>query len=139
MGRSIDSLVARPLDGTERDAAIPFWSPDSRFIAFAADGKLKKIAISGGPPATLCDCAGPGERRVLEPEWSHHFRWHQRGPYEGPGRLGHTAEAVTLTVSDQPGVPHHHSGPSFLPDGRHFIYFRWGPADTAGVWTLELA
>ncbi len=135
--RSIDSLVARPLDGTERDAAIPFWSPDSRFIAFAADGKLKKIAISGGPPATLCDCAD----LVSGGSWNRNgviiFGGINGGLMKVPA-VGGTAEAVTLTVSDQPGVPHHHSGPSFLPDGRHFIYFRWGPADTAGVYVGSL-
>jgi len=33
----------------------PFWSPDSRFIAFLAQGKLKKIGVAGGEVVTLCD------------------------------------------------------------------------------------
>ena len=33
----------------------PFWSPDGRFVAFDAGGKLKKLDVSGGPPQTLCD------------------------------------------------------------------------------------
>ena len=40
--RQLDSLEARPLAGTE-GATCVFWSPDSRWIAFGADGKLKKI------------------------------------------------------------------------------------------------
>ena len=32
-----------------------FWSPDSRFIAFAQEGKLKKIEAKGGVPQTICD------------------------------------------------------------------------------------
>jgi hypothetical protein len=40
--RSLDSLEPRVLAGTE-DGAGPFWSPDSRWIAFFAAGKLKKI------------------------------------------------------------------------------------------------
>jgi hypothetical protein len=56
--RSLDSLDPRGLAGTE-GASAPFWSPDNRFIGFFAQGKLKKIEVSGGPPLTLCD-AGEG-------------------------------------------------------------------------------
>src|SRR5262245_3510041 len=46
--------------GTE-GGTFPFWSPDSRFIGFFAGGKLKKVAIAGGPPTVLCDVpAGSG-------------------------------------------------------------------------------
>ena len=43
-GSRSDSLVVRPLQGSESAANAPpfFWSPDSRFIAFDAGGKLKK-------------------------------------------------------------------------------------------------
>ena len=52
--RALDALESAPLAGTD-NAADPFWSPDSRFIAFFADAKLKKIDRSGGPVQTLCD------------------------------------------------------------------------------------
>jgi hypothetical protein len=52
--RSLDALQAQPMVSTE-DAAYPFWSPDSRYIGFFAQGKLKKIAASGGPAQALCD------------------------------------------------------------------------------------
>ena len=55
--RPLDSLAAQSLAGTE-DAASPFWSPDSRFLAFFSRGKLKKIDVSGGPPQTLCNADG---------------------------------------------------------------------------------
>jgi eukaryotic-like serine/threonine-protein kinase len=55
--RPMDSLQAQPLTGTE-DAIYPFWSPDSASIAFFAQGKLKKIALRGGPPQILCDARG---------------------------------------------------------------------------------
>jgi eukaryotic-like serine/threonine-protein kinase len=42
------------LDGT-RGASYPFWSPDGKFIGFFADGKLKKVEVSGGQPQVLCD------------------------------------------------------------------------------------
>ena len=47
-----------------------FWSPDSQFIAFFAQGKLKKIAASGGPAQTLCNVSR-SPRRNLEPRRSH--------------------------------------------------------------------
>lgn len=60
--RSVDGLAARSLPGSD-GAAAPFWSPDSRFVAFIADNKLKKIDASGGAaPLVLCDvfAARPG-------------------------------------------------------------------------------
>ena len=62
--RPVASAEARPIQGTE-GGAFPFWSPDSRFIAFFAGGKLKKVAIAGGPPIVLADAAaGPVEAGV---------------------------------------------------------------------------
>ena len=52
--RSLDALTAQPLASTE-GATFPFWSPNSRFVGFFADGKLKKIDASGGPPLTLAN------------------------------------------------------------------------------------
>src|ERR1700680_1954953 len=54
--RPMDALQAQPLAFTE-DATYPFWSSDSRYIAFFAQGKLKKIAASGGPAQALCDAS----------------------------------------------------------------------------------
>jgi len=54
--RPLDGLTAQPLTGTE-GAAAPSWSPDSRFVAFVAGGKLMKIDASGGPPFTLADAS----------------------------------------------------------------------------------
>ena len=54
--RSLDATVAQPLKGTET-ALVPNWSPDSKFLVFAAGGKLKKIDVAGGPPQTIADVA----------------------------------------------------------------------------------
>ncbi len=54
--RSIDQVTARPLPGTEH-AQSPFWSPDSRWLGFFAEGKLKKIPVAGGPVQVLADVA----------------------------------------------------------------------------------
>ncbi len=52
--RPLDSFAARALPGTE-DTSFAFWSPDSRNLGFFAQGKLKRIALTGGPPQALCD------------------------------------------------------------------------------------
>jgi Tol biopolymer transport system component len=52
--RRLDQLDAIPLPGTE-GAHSPFFSPDGQWIAFFADAKLKKVAVSGGAPVTICD------------------------------------------------------------------------------------
>ena len=57
--RSLDSLTAQPLPGTE-GATQHFWSWDSGYLGFYALGKLKKIAVTGGLPQVLCDVAGIG-------------------------------------------------------------------------------
>ena len=58
--RRLDQLRAAPLAGTD-DAESPFFSPDGKWIAFFAGGKLKKIAVTGGASVTLCDApAGRG-------------------------------------------------------------------------------
>lgn len=65
--RPLDSLAAQPLSGTD-GAGGPFWSPDSRFIGFFAEGKLRKIDASGGPPQTLCDAPQPRGDIVFTPQ-----------------------------------------------------------------------
>lgn len=50
--RDLDNLEPRQLPGTE-GATLPFWSPDSRQIGFAAQGELKRIDVAGGPPRLI--------------------------------------------------------------------------------------
>jgi len=55
--RSLDEFDAKPIAGTE-GADSSFFSPDSRWLAFSGAGKLKKVAVSGGAPQTICDAEG---------------------------------------------------------------------------------
>jgi serine/threonine protein kinase/Tol biopolymer transport system component len=126
--RGIDSLETRPLEGTENPLAVAslvFWSPDSKFLAFAAGGKLKKIEIAGGPPQVICDApflAGGSWSRdgiilfsvLIAPARS-----------EGPQLMrvpatGGTPTRVTVSTAGDGDQLF----PQFLPDGRHFLYFR---------------
>jgi len=63
--RRLDGLAATPMPGTE-GGHNPFFSPDGEWIAFFADGKLKKVALSGGGAATLADAEDPRGGAWLE-------------------------------------------------------------------------
>ena len=54
--RRMDQSTAKPIAGTE-GGTCPFLSPDSRWVGFWADGKLKKVLVEGGVPLPLCDAA----------------------------------------------------------------------------------
>jgi Tol biopolymer transport system component len=118
--RSLDSLSAQSLNGTD-GAAYPFWSPDSRFIGFFADGKLRKIEASGGPPITLSS----SRRNISGGTWNRDgvivFGVLGGGPMYRVEAAG--GEATPLTKLDQSRGEASQRFPSFLPDGRHFLYF----------------
>jgi len=128
---SLDSLESRPL-AAEGVAPQVFWSPDSRFIAFAVTGKLKKVDASGGPPQTLCD---------LSASWSG-GAWSRAGVIvfgaQGKGLMrvaeaGGTASPLTTLDSSRGEIIH--ADPSFLPDGRHFVYRRYSTAiEKSGIY-----
>ena len=120
--RSLDSLEVRPLLGTESAAFPPFfWSPDSRYVAFDAGGKLKKIDVSVCLPQTVCDTAG----LVVGGSWNRDgviiFGSSTAGLMRVPSNGGSASPLTTLN-SSRGEV--RHVLPSFLPDGRHFIYVR---------------
>ncbi|MDA2927271.1 hypothetical protein MYX78_08575 [Acidobacteria bacterium AH-259-G07] len=119
---SLDSLTARSLSGTD-GAELAFWSPDSRFIGFFADQKLKKIRHSGGPAQTLCDA--PLARGGT---------WNRDGVIlfgtrrDGLYRVSEAGGTATLlTTLDKSHGELDHRWPYFLPDGRHFLYVAEGP------------
>ena len=119
--RSIDSVEARPLtEGVTTGGATPFWSPDSRWIAFFAGGKLKKIeATGGGPVQTICDSPG-GRGGTWNRDDTIVFDNGQTGTLQRVSSAGGRPEAVTaLDASRQ---EHGHSWPYFLPDGDHFLF-----------------
>ena len=112
--RDLDSFELRPVPNTDY-ARHPFWSPDGRFLGFAADGKLKIMSASGGPATALCD-AGTGGGATWNRDGVILFGA-DRGPIE---RVNAAGGACTPVTRIEPGMVHHL--PSFLPDGKHFLY-----------------
>ena len=116
--RDLDSHIAQPLPGTD-DGIGPFWSPDSRFIAFTANSVLKKVTVAGGPPQTLTNLAGFGTG-AWNREGDVLFAPVSLGPILRLPSAGGSATPVTaLDASRQQDF---HEWPHFLPDGRHFLY-----------------
>jgi eukaryotic-like serine/threonine-protein kinase len=113
--RPLDSSAAQPLAGTE-NALYPFWSPDSRSVAFFADGKLKRIEAAGGPAQTLAD-ASLGSGGSWSPEGPIVFAPNNGGPLQRVAAAGGASSPVTVLTRSSS-----HRFPWFLPDGRHFLF-----------------
>jgi Tol biopolymer transport system component len=124
--RALDALELAPLAGTD-NAADPFWSADSQFIAFFADAKLKKIDRSGGPVQALCDAlAAVGGT------------WNRSGDIL-IGALGQVQRVSGAggAISKLPGhADITETFPAFLPDGRHYVATRnrIGSTTESGLW-----
>ncbi len=118
--RPLDSLDARYLTGTE-GAARPVWSPDSRHLAFGAGGVLKTIDVSGGPPRTLCEYTGGWREGGWSTQGVILFGAGPSGLWQVAARGGTPMQVTTV---DRSRGEVQHSGPTFLPDGRRFLYHR---------------
>jgi Tol biopolymer transport system component len=137
------TLWVRPLSGPAaiavagtRGANAPFWSPDSRFLGFFADGKLKKVDASGGPPQILADAPqgrggswGSGGVIVF-----------CTGTRDGLSRVASSGGAVSrATQLDVSRAEYSHRWPWFLPDGRHFVFLvQANRPDTRGIAVASL-
>jgi len=121
--RPVDSEEARLLPGTD-GATFPFWSPGSDAVAFFAESKLKRVAISGaGEPQIICDAPGSSEALFGGGTWNRDdvivsYLDLRGGLYKVSARGG-TPSLVTTTAAGEVS----HMWPQFLPDGNHFLYF----------------
>ena len=134
--RPIASVEARQLPGTE-GAAFPFWSPDSRSIAFFSGGKLRKIDAVGGPAQTLADASTDPRGGAWMADGTIIFSPRTTSPLL---RVASSGGAVSdLTKLNAETGQSSHRWPSALPDGKHFLYFgRGGTPDKQGIYVGSL-
>jgi serine/threonine protein kinase/Tol biopolymer transport system component len=129
--RPLDALQWQPMPSTE-GGAYPFWSPDSRNIAFFAGAKLRRIAASGGPSQPVCDA--PDGRSGS---------WNRDDVIVfSPAAQDTTVQRVSagggvpVDVIKTKGI---YRFPRFLPDGRRFLYLASGSTpDKNGVFLSSL-
>jgi serine/threonine protein kinase len=133
--RSMDHVGARRLAGTE-DAQDPMWSPDSRWIGFFADGKLKKVPAAGGAVQVIAQSATDARGGAWGPDDTILFGSGTE-PILSVNSAGGTTTPVTIIdASRQEGT---HRNPHFLPDGHHFLYsILGGKQDQDGVYAGSL-
>jgi hypothetical protein len=125
---------AQPMAGTD-GARLPFWSPDSRSVGFFAAGKLYRVDIAGGAARALAAAANPvggawsGNGTIL-------FTPDTVSPlFRVPASGGETVAATRLDAPRQTN----HRQPSFLPDGRQFLFNSGGSdPDEAGLYLGSL-
>lgn len=134
--RSLDSPAFQPIAGTE-EGIDPFWSPDSRLIAFFAQGKLKKIDPSGGPTQILCDLPSTAQWSSPGGAWNK----------DGVILLGANNALMRLSAQGGEMKPVHEldkpremalGWPRFLPDGNHFLYDSFRPTGGGGIYLASL-
>jgi Tol biopolymer transport system component len=116
--RPLDSAEAHSLSGTD-GATGGIWSPDGNWIAFYADGKLKKVSSRGGPPQTIAELSG-----FQDAAWGPHgdiiFRPTNRAPLFRIRDSGGSPQP--LTTLNESLTENSHRFPEFLPDGRRFLF-----------------
>ena len=126
--QALDSMAPTKLDGTE-NATFPFWSPDGKFIGFFSNGKLRKIPAAGGPVTVLAE-APAGRGGAWSPENIIVYTPDYRESLWKVSANGGTAERLTTLDASKHST---HRWPSFLPDGRHFLFLATNHAGLDGA------
>jgi eukaryotic-like serine/threonine-protein kinase len=132
--RSLATGESKKIPGSE-GATFPFWSPDSRWVAFFASNRLMKAEMNGAPPVAICDApAGRGGS------------WNREGvilftpnPTSGLFRVSASGGEPQPVTKLDPANETTHRWPWFLPDGRQFVYLATQGTGIAGRGTIWLA
>ena len=132
--RSLAENTSRELGGTD-EASAPFWSPDSRSIAFFAKGRLMRIQVTGELPTpvdlsdetvlALPGSWGDSDTIVFSKE---------RRLWRVPARGGQSAAVTTLDATTETS----HGFPWFLPGGRRILFTSFKGLEPVGVFAVDL-
>jgi hypothetical protein len=123
--RAMDSLVAKPIPGTD-GAVNPFFSPDRQWVGFFADGKLKKASMSGGAVLSIGEAASPNGAS-----------WGSQGTIAfAPTNVSSIQQmpdtgSTATPLSNFNNQENSHRWPEFLPDGKTVLF---AAGLTAGNW-----
>ena len=131
--RQLDARDSLPLAGSDR-AQQPFWAPDGRSLGFAREGGLYRVGLDGSAPRRLCDVPG---NTFGGGTWSPHgvIVFASAG---GLLRVADTGGPVTPVTTPDPNAASH-TGPWFLPDGRHLLYLEHAARQTRGtIWVTSV-
>ncbi|MGC1788807.1 MAG: protein kinase [Terriglobales bacterium] len=113
--RDVTTGTVHQVEGAERPT-FPFWSPDGKYVGFFSAGKLKKVALAGGPVQVLCD-APEGRGASWSPRGVIVFTPSIFEPLYKVPEGGGTPEKITEAKSGWTN-----RNPYFLPDGDHFLF-----------------
>ena len=129
----------RHLPGTA-GASTPFWSPDSRYVGFIVNETLLRLDTTGGPPETVATIPTAAPRSGTWNRQGDIVLGSWGGGAGGPlWRVSAAGGAATaFTQVDLARGEFVHTWPTFLPDGKHFLYFRSGPPDVEGMYVGSL-
>ena len=126
--RWLAKTTAQSLAGTE-GATHPFWSPDSRSIAFFAGTALKRLDLGGGAPQTVAPVTS-GQGATWNADGVILFAPTTTSPLMRAPVTGGAPKAAT-TLGPQQSA---HRAPYFLPDGGRFLFLAMGAPDAAGIY-----
>ena len=128
--RPLNGLAAQPVAGAEGARSRPFWSPDSRHIGFFADGKLKRVPVSGGPSQVICDA-----RTGADGTWSEQgIILYDGQPADPLYRVPAGGGIPTAQIPASEGQP---GWPQFLPGGDRFLYVTVGSQPELKIGSLD--
>jgi Tol biopolymer transport system component len=119
--RTLDDTAARPIAGTD-GAEYPFWSTDGRSIGFFTAGELYRIELAGGAAQHLA-AGGSGTGGSWSADGSILFTPNLFGPVFAVAASGGQTARITEIDASAGG----HRFPSFLPDGRRFLFYSTDP------------
>jgi serine/threonine-protein kinase len=154
VARDVTSGALTPVPESDGVTSIPFWSPDSQWIAFAAGTKLRRVSIATGAAQTICDLPAIVSSNPLLPTVASAASgtWNASGTilfsvgsalygskyplFRVPATGG---QAVALTTLDAAKQETEHAFPEFLPDGTLFLFLvrRGGAAATVVAGSLN--